>query len=52
MAIGVEEDHTEIVRRDFRGVPQPSQVEHLCGDCLDAYEALLAGATVAEREGP
>lgn len=31
--------HTEIVRRDFVEVPQPSRVERLCGDCWEAYVA-------------
>lgn len=29
--------HTEIVRRDFVEVPQPSRVERLCRDCWEAY---------------
>lgn len=29
--------HTEIVRRDFVEVPQPSRVERLCRDCWEVY---------------
>lgn len=37
-------DHAEIVRREFRGEPQPSKVEYLCGRCLEEYEgAFLDG---------
>ncbi|MFB6220309.1 MAG: hypothetical protein ABEH90_02620 [Halolamina sp.] len=35
--------HTEIVRRDFIEVPQPSRVERLCQDCLEAYVADFLG---------
>ena len=31
--------HTEIVRRDFVDTPQPPHVQHLCGDCWEAYVA-------------
>ena len=31
------EDHTEIVRRNFLDVPQPSKVEHLCAGCWRVY---------------
>ena len=30
-------DHTEIVRRDFVRVPQPSRIERLCRDCWTDY---------------
>jgi hypothetical protein len=33
----LHDDHTELVRRDFRERPQPSVVEHLCGDCRRTY---------------
>jgi hypothetical protein len=39
----VDADHTEIVRRDFRGEPQPPTIEHLCGDCLRAYREEFLG---------
>lgn len=29
--------HTELVRRDFVEVPQPSRIERLCGACWRAY---------------
>lgn len=31
--------HTEIVRRDFVEVPQPSCIERLCRECWEAYVA-------------
>ncbi|MFB6305030.1 MAG: hypothetical protein ABEH47_07680 [Haloferacaceae archaeon] len=31
--------HTEIVRRDFVEVPQPSRIDRLCRDCWEAYVA-------------
>jgi ribosomal protein L37AE/L43A len=34
---GLREDHTKIVRRDFREQPQPATVEHLCGGCWRTY---------------
>ncbi len=37
----LEENHTEIVRRDFVRVPQPSRIEYLCSDCLRDYENFL-----------
>lgn len=33
----MSEYHTEIVRRDFVDVPQPSRIERLCRDCWEAY---------------
>jgi len=41
VSIGLTDDHTEIVRRDFLGEPQPSRIEHLCGACWDDYEGFL-----------
>jgi len=41
--IALHDDHTEIVRRDFIGEPQPSQVEHLCDTCWDEYQTFLDG---------
>jgi len=34
---GMADEHTEIVRRDFRGEPRPSTIEHLCAPCLERY---------------
>lgn len=36
-AFPITETHTEIVRRDFVGAPQPSRVERFCADCWEAY---------------
>lgn len=44
VSIDLNEDHTEIIRRDFVEKPQPSQVEHLCSTCWDDYETFLEGA--------
>lgn len=33
----VTAEHTEIVRRDFVEVPQPSRIERLCRDCWETY---------------
>lgn len=35
--------HTELVRRDFVEVPQPSRLERLCRDCWEAYVADFLG---------
>lgn len=35
--------HTELVRRDFVEVPQPSRVERLCRDCWEAYVGEFLG---------
>lgn len=35
--------HTELVRRDFVEVPQPSRIERLCRDCWEAYVADFLG---------
>lgn len=42
-AFDLQEDHTEIVRRDFRGGPRPSTVEHLCEGCLRTYVVEFLG---------
>ncbi|MFB6087980.1 MAG: hypothetical protein ABEJ85_05615 [Haloarculaceae archaeon] len=36
-AFRLDEDHTEVVRRDFVDIPRPSRVEHLCRSCWQAY---------------
>lgn len=40
--------HTEIVRRDFVDVPQPSRVERLCRDCWERYDSEFLGEDFAE----
>lgn len=46
----LERDHTEIVRRDFVAVPQPTRVEYLCADCWRAYVEEFLGREWPERE--
>lgn len=40
--------HTEIVRRDFVEVPQPSCIERLGYDCWEAYITEFLGDEFAE----
>lgn len=39
----LEQDHTEIVRRDFVEIPRPTRVEYLCTDCWRAYVEEFVG---------
>lgn len=48
----LEADHTKIVRRDFRGEPQPSVIEHLCADCLRTYRGEFLGIDGVDAEAP
>jgi DNA-directed RNA polymerase subunit RPC12/RpoP len=36
-------NHTEIVRRDFVELPQPTRIERLCPDCWKAYVSEFLG---------
>lgn len=40
--------HTELVRRDFVEVPQPSRVERLCRECWEAYVSEFLGEEFEE----
>lgn len=45
----VDAPHTEIVRRDFVGVPRPSRIERLCRDCWETYVEEFLEADFTEQ---